>query len=411
MVLPLMAMHDEYRSRARKHNITCETWSTRSLPTSPPQLLIVAIELGILEQLKIYIQTLARLSRLARIVVDEAHLLLKHQNFRPCVDLLQYFGQLAVSIILMTATLPRDLEQELFRKVGRQTYRVLRRKTDRPEIVHSMIPLEQNVNIEEVVAKKVLERVWALKEPERALVFCLSRSECDRMSILLGWKPYHADVSTENRSQYLKEWRLGGVKGLVCTSMLNCCLDYHAVRLIFHLGIPRDALDYSQATGRVSRDNSRGESIVFFDPKKCRAIKGPDPFGEGAIHQTLQDDTTCRRLRLALFLDGTAMPCAMLPSGQLCDVCTKQTGEASPLGITLFPAHLMPKLHPAGGMSDDSTSSTSLPPSSITQGASVSIRVSEPSEHNATNKQLGVTGRNFQLPGRRFLESKSPRLF
>jgi hypothetical protein len=119
---------------------------------------------------------------------------------------------------------------------------------------------------------------------------------------------------------------------------------------------------YSQATGRVSRDNFRG------DPS---AIKGQDPFGED---QTLQDGgTICRRLRLALFLDGAAVPCAMLPSGQSCDVCTKQASEAPPPGLTLFHAHLMPKTHSAaGGMSDDPTPSPSHLPTSITQGGNVS---------------------------------------
>jgi hypothetical protein len=207
--------------------------------------------------------------------------------------------------------------------------------------------------IEDAVEKRVSERTQLLKGRERALLFCLSRPECDRMAGKLTWRPYHADISIDDRDAYLQEWRSGKVLGLVCTSMLNCCLDYKEVRLVFHLGVPRDAVDYWQAIGRASRDHIRGESIVYFDPTKCRIIKGPDPFGEAAIHDTLRDSATCRRLRLALFLDGTAAPCAMLSGGQLCDVCEKEVSGPAPPVTSLFPARLLKP-----------------PPSTISQGCS-----------------------------------------
>jgi hypothetical protein len=59
------------------------------------------------------------------------------------------------------------------------------------------------------------------------------------------------------------------------------------------------------------------------------------------MHDTLQDISICRRLRLALFLDGSATPCSMLPCGELCDVCTRQLHDQPTKGIpTMFPAHL-----------------------------------------------------------------------
>jgi hypothetical protein len=344
LILPLLAMHDEYLGRAQKCRLTCETWSHRALPTSSPQLLLVAVEYGHWTKLRIYLDTLIRLGRLARVVVDEAHLLEKHAEFRECVNLLEHFGQLPTPIILMTATLPSHLEERLFSKVGRRVYRVLRRSTERAEIAHTMVPVNQtDQDMERSIAERIEKTAATLQKSERVLLFCLSRVECDRMADVLKWKPYHSDILPETRSEYLKDWRVGKTLGLVCTSMLNCCLDFPAVRFIFHVQIPRDAVDYVQAVGRVSRDGSRGESIVYFNPSKCRMISGEDDFGEAAIHDTLRDDSTCRRLRLALFLDGVAIPCAMLPGGQLCDVCDKQTSLSPPAnGLARFPSGLLP---------------------------------------------------------------------
>lgn len=362
LILPLLAMHDEYVLRAKKHGISCETWSCNSRPAAPPQLLLVAVEYGGWKPLAVYLETLIHLGHLTRLVIDEAHQLLKHEEFRECVNLLQHLGQFPIPIVLITATLPSTLEQKLFSKVGRQLYRVLRRSTERPEISHMMVPLNQTTSdIEGTVAYKIKELTKNLKGDDRALLFCVSRAESDRMAQKLQWKPYHSDISLTDRSQYMQQWRSGIIPGLACTSMLNCCLDYPAVRFIFHLGVPRDAIDYWQAIGRGSRDGCRGESIVYFQTEKCRKITGEDLYGQGAMHETLRDNSTCRRLRISLFLDGTATPCTMLPHGQLCDVCETQTSQSPPAdGPTQFPAHLLPP-----SSLTDETLSDSNPPSTV----------------------------------------------
>jgi hypothetical protein len=341
-------MHDEYLSRAKKHGVTCEVWSPHCRTTEAPQLLLVAMECSAWEQFKLYLNSLIILGQLARVVVDESHLLLKHEGFRECVDMLQHFGQMAISIILMTATLPSSIEGRLFEKVGRRVYRVLRRNSERPEIAHRMIPLETpDSDFEDVVAQRIEEQLEKLKGRERILLFCNSRAECDRMAKKLGWRAYHSDIPIADRSHHMQEWLAGEKIGLSCTSMLNCCLDYPAVRIVVHLRIPRDAIDYCQGVGRASRDGSPGWSFVFFNINQCRKITGEDPFGRAAMHETLKDGSTCRRLRIALFLDGTAIPCTMLPNGQLCDVCERQLIQAPPSdGPMVFPTHLLPRQLP-----------------------------------------------------------------
>jgi superfamily II DNA helicase RecQ len=217
-------MHEEYKGRARKHGLACGTWSTsHSSPST--QLVLVAAENCVWDTLKVHIMTLISLGCLASIVVDEAHLLFKHAKFRPCMDMLEYLGRMATSILLMTATCPRNLEQKLFDKLGRKVYQVLRRSTDRPEITQKMISIRSD-DIESVVATNIKSITQQFKEEDRALLFCWSHDECDRMARLLNWKPYHVSVPLENRSEFMKVWKHGVVRGLAATSMLNCCLDY-----------------------------------------------------------------------------------------------------------------------------------------------------------------------------------------
>ena len=141
MILPLVAMHEEYKCRAKRYGLACRTWTIDCDIAAAPQLLLAAVENYSWPALQDYVATLIRLGQLARIVVDEAHLLAKHESFRPCMGMLTFFGTLTISIVLMTATCPNDLERYLFQKLGRKIYQVPRRSTDRPDISQKMIPI------------------------------------------------------------------------------------------------------------------------------------------------------------------------------------------------------------------------------------------------------------------------------
>ena len=353
LILPLAAMHDEYKSRARHYGLTCQAWSTSCDIATAPQLLLVAVENCPWPGLQDHIANLIRLGRLARIVVDEAHLLVKHESFRPCMGMLTFVGKLAVSLVLMTATCPNHLETYLFQKLGRKVYRVVRRSTDRPEISQKLIPIRANHgDFERTVAESIKSTISFSNRTERALLFCNSRNECDQMAELLDWKPYHSSVSIEERLEWKKLWQDGGVLGLVCTSMLNCCLDYSDVRYVFHLGSPRDVVDYYQAIGRAARSGGVGEAIVYFNPASLEKLIGLSPdddlFGKQIIYNMLHDRSLCRRLRPGFFLDGISVPCVMLPHAQLCDICSLQfTSEQPDQGIRRIPEDLAPPALPS----------------------------------------------------------------
>jgi len=235
LILPLLAMHDEYRCRAKQYNLSCETWMGNSNPATAPQLLLVAVENCSWPSLQAHIMTLVCLGHLSRIVVDEAHLLPKHKSFRPCMGMLAFFGTLPISIVLMTATCPCTLETQLFDKLGQAVYHVLRHSTDRPEISQNMVQIQADSgNIEEAVGQNIISVEQSAKDFERALLFCRnSCDECDHMAELLGWRPYHSSVPPEECAEAMKLWMDGGVFGLACTSMLNCCLNYPNVCYVF----------------------------------------------------------------------------------------------------------------------------------------------------------------------------------
>ena len=292
-----------------------------------PQILLVAIESCVWDTLLIYLFGLLHLGRLACLVVNEAHLLPKHKSFRPCINFLKVFGSILISIVLLTTTCPPALEKTIFQKLGHDIYCVLRQGTDRPEIAQHMIPiaLKGSDNLESIVVKEISTLMAQLVGDNRMLLFCLSHEDCGQMGMLLDWKPYNSAISLENRSKFMNMWWDGLIPGLVCTSMLNCCLDYPAVRFVFHLDAPRDAVDYYQAIGRCARDGKPGTSFVYYVPRNGTGPSGEDPFGRSVIWEMLHGSGTslCQRVLPGKFLDAFSIPCTMQQNANLCDICLK----------------------------------------------------------------------------------------
>jgi hypothetical protein len=236
------------------------------------------------------------------------------------------------------------LEQKLFAKLGRTVYHVLRRSIERPEIAQKMVAVVSN-DMEKTVAANITSITAHFHDSERALLFCWSHDECNHMAKILGWKPYHVSIPFEERAKFMNMWKHGEVRGLACTCtvMLDCWPDYPAVRIVFHLGQPRDAIDYYQAIDHIAHDGERGQSVVYYNPYQLKKVAGDDPYGGGVIYDMLRDKSLCRRLRPTNFLGGFAVPCTMLPNAQLCDVCEAEVTQVPPSGGPLcFPRHLLP---------------------------------------------------------------------
>jgi superfamily II DNA helicase RecQ len=166
---------------------------------------------------------------------------------------------------LLEGSFPRSLEDQLFERLVGNIHRVLRQATDQRHISH-VVMIRFGVragDFEEAISNSIVSATRLFNHGERALLFCISRDECDRIARRLGWRPYHSSISGEARLQAMKLWKEGAMVGVVCTSKLHCCLDYPYVRYVLHLGFPRNIVDYSQAVGRAARAGGIGTSIIL----------------------------------------------------------------------------------------------------------------------------------------------------
>lgn len=171
------------------------------------------------------------------------------------------------------------------------------------------------------------KRVIDLPETKKILIFCQTRADVDRFAQVLEIdKTYSGDSEMEG---LLYNFRHGTVRTIVATCVLGVALDVREVTHVIHAGFPKDTLAFVQEAGRAGRDigYSRAWSTVVIPADVVYPIfPDPDYFGQAILFKTLLDDELCRRVPIQMFLDGVAVPCAMLEINvHLCDVCERHS--------------------------------------------------------------------------------------
>ena len=97
----------------------------------------------------------------------------------------------------------------------------------------------------------------------RVIVYAPSRKEVDQLSGRLSCPAYYSDSGNdEEKDKAFQLWRQGSSKVIVATSAFGMGIDYPHVRVVIHMGAPRDMISFVQEVGRLGRDGRGGTSRV-----------------------------------------------------------------------------------------------------------------------------------------------------
>ncbi|KAF8328751.1 P-loop containing nucleoside triphosphate hydrolase protein, partial [Amanita rubescens] len=251
-VLPLQSMQHHYRMQCNKFNIPCETWTPRSSLLTPKANVLVTMELTQLQQFKDYVGNLRVRDRLARIIIDEIHLVLTHSSFRSAMESLTWMGAAGCQLVLQTATLPVVLQERLLKAVGLTTCQVVRAKTCRPNI--SMNVIKCPAASLHLIVKQCFDDALAYSTEGRVMVFCRSKSKAEEIGGLLQIPACHSGMDREQVDAVLNELYSGTKRGVASTSLLGVAVDIPQVTHVIHVECPYDIISYAQEAGRAGRD-------------------------------------------------------------------------------------------------------------------------------------------------------------
>ncbi|KAG2353902.1 P-loop containing nucleoside triphosphate hydrolase protein, partial [Suillus spraguei] len=276
VIVPLRALLRDMCRRLDEKDIKYCEWATGTSDVRPnTRCILVTADAAASPPFLTFLHKIFHAKRLARVVLDEVHTILTSEHYRPLLGCLGHLRELAVQLLLLTATMPVAGTAQLLQKLQilPATTKLIRASTARPNIIYSRFKIDSRdpsrLTFTDVgggrqsIVTFIVNYSHNLQAGDRILVYCLTRNDAQSLAGKLDCDFYHAKLDEACQDRIYKQWTSSqGSRILTTTSCLGAGMDYPAVRMVVHWKLPRNLLDKEQESGRAGRDGGEACSVV-----------------------------------------------------------------------------------------------------------------------------------------------------
>ena len=121
-------------------------------------------------------------------------------------------------------------------------------------------------------------RLMDSEQTKKAVVFCRTKSEVDRLSNVLSNAGYlanglHGDMEQRQRETVIKGFKANAVKVLVATDVAARGIHVDNISHVFNYHIPFDPESYVHRIGRTGRAGTKGKAITILTPLEFKELQ------------------------------------------------------------------------------------------------------------------------------------------
>ncbi|KAJ9633673.1 hypothetical protein H2199_009285 [Coniosporium tulheliwenetii] len=177
VVVPYRALVEDLVDRLKRARIDCLEWKPGEV--NPAAVVVVSADIAASWGFLNYASLLGRQGLLRRVVIDECHLTFTASDWRPKLAQLRHLRVLACPIVLLTATLPPVLEEELSESMLVRCATYIRASTVRPNIRYVVSWCQRGSATEMAVAMCRRQARWLGDGGRKGVIYCRSKEQCE----------------------------------------------------------------------------------------------------------------------------------------------------------------------------------------------------------------------------------------
>jgi ATP-dependent DNA helicase Q1 len=322
------------------------------------------------------LQRAAKLGRVNRFVVDEAHCVSQWGcDFRPAyrrLDVLRTSQSIdKIPLMALTATATANVRRDVQKALKMKHTELFLGGFDRPNLLYAVKRKEKNFN---KFIEGILEEIHTCEttinngQSACGLVYVHSRQDAEKVAAALNKRkinaaPYHAGLDDGDKNETHELWRRGVLMVIVATVAFGMGIDKPNVRFVIHATISKTLETYLQESGRAGRDGKLARCTLFYRrediPKVSSLIH--DSSNKKVAREKLytfigtfceSDGKECRRTAMAKALGESVRN---INCNQRCDVCqgNRSNGDESTMAYNATGAakrviDLLARIHSLG---------------------------------------------------------------
>jgi superfamily II DNA/RNA helicase len=217
--------------------------------------------------LDLYRQGKLKLSKVARLVLDEADEMLD-LGFLPDVEKIFTSTPIRQQTMLFSATMPGDIIA-LARRFMSQPVHIRTQENDDESAVVSRV--EQHVLRAHALDKiEMLARILQAEGRGPTMVFCRTKRTCQKTADDLHERGFmataiHGDLGQGAREKALADFKAGKSDVLVATDVAARGIDIEGITHVINYQCPEDDKTYVHRIGRTARAGAHGIGVTFVD--------------------------------------------------------------------------------------------------------------------------------------------------